>query len=913
MSTLTSPYYNNDIPAINYTWTGPLKYTDPTSTSYHGIMYQNRTIDYNYINRPGYPGIGSTSTNKDGIACTDPITVPCINGNTKDSNLTECCYAPEGICQPNTIKIWNDRYGYCKNVSQWFWLRDLCSNRNTVYCATPDISNSIRLGDVGYGKCIGNNIDSCKINISDATTTDSQSFSYGSTNPGDQWPIKWSYEKVPHLIDPTAQPPWPAPQPQPPLTNKIDATAQVQYTPLLLNPSNTLIPIFDTLNLIAPGSKNNKKNGTLMCQDLYNYLASITLLPIADTKYLLLTSYIHAITTSFFTDIYAIDPDNTSPFNFLNTNNDYLKCIDANVYFHGTGGTQTIYTLLSQAFGDTTYVDKLQSQLPTYLNLPVPSGTNGYTLDFTVSYQSIMSLGIAPVVSSKRSTQDDLKKLLPILANNLMSSMLQDNKGFINKNQGIFPTFKITQPILWILVYDYSSYKLYDWQDYTTTFTSTQFIVAAKFTAQVETWSPMLFIYFSSVFNQSISADICSLSKPIPLACGNIPGIDMKKFAVDNCGYDYKIPPRFKGGQMCQISAPEVHPSDYLTLSNASGCKCINNGILPAGISQPINAGLCFSNTCYPIDRTNFGITDPDCKQYCDNIYAWTNNLPPLPTSVRPGNISTERLSTICGQNYTPYKVSQINTTVLVTGIIVTILYILGVFMHNKAKNNSPTKTIIWCLITCIILGSITIYLCQDLAGESWCFQKPDGLKSLCETKFSGKDLTKLLRRNKDTNPVHIYVSDQFCNYKQTCECLQASDCGEGDCKCINSICISSSGDERKKESITIHSVNITYAVAAVLIAIILPFIIVNLSKILKWNISQGILIVCSILLPILPFIIRYAIPQKKDIYVKDCTPTTKYYDCDSSDPTNPPVCQENPSGTNNPDDPNCGDKCTPL
>ena len=879
MATLNNPFYNNDIPAINYIYTGPLKYTDPTSTSYYGGNNSSRQgSDTEIFDRPGCSRPTGSQKTLQNTSCDAGF---CTALATKDKTQQQgCCCAPDiEPCDKNTIKIWNDRFGFCWGPDPYYipFINDTCVSRNTVYCATPDILNTVKIGDKGYGICK----DISTIKISPLA----QSFSYGSAhNPNDYW--QTSNGNISGAQEPIGDN-WPPPQKPP---NVVDANIPIQYTPLVLIQSNTLTPIFDTLNLIAPGSKN----GTQMCKDLYDYLASITSLPIADKRYLLLTSYIHAITTSFFTDIYAIDPDNTSPFNFLNTNNDYLKCIDANLYFHGSGGKQTIYTLLYQAFGDMKFVDYLQSQLPIYLNLPNPGypGTNVYTLDFTVSYQSLMDVGVTPVKTG-RSTPDQLKKLLAILANKLMSSMLQDNKGFINKKSGIFPTFKIIQPTLLILVYDYSSYQLFDWQDYTTTnFTSTQFIVAAKFTAQVESWSPMLFIYFGS---KSIPVDVCNVpNMPVPLACGDIPDIDLKKFALDNCGYDYKIPPRFKGvGQMCNIPIREVRPSLYLTLSDSSGCKCINNGILPAGISQPINAGLCFSNTCYDDDRKNFGIIDSDCHQYCDNMYAWTNNLPPLPTSVRTGNISPERLNNICGQNYTPYKVSQINTQVLITGIIVTILYILGVFMHNKAKNNSTTKTLVWCLITCIILASITIYLCQDLAGESRCYPTPEGLKSLCETKKS-----------------HLYVPSQFCNYMQICDCLQASDCGEGDCECINTQCISKSGETRKKETITIHSVNITYAVATILIAIILPFIIVNLSKILKWNISQGILIVCSILIPILPFIILYSIPQKKDIYVKDCT---KYYDCDSSDPTKPPVCQENPSGTNNPDDPTCGGKCTPL
>lgn len=889
--------YHSDIPAVDCVFTGDLIYTNlnsKTPPQNFGASFVSRTDLDSHTDKVNFPGCSISNNgsqwSRTQLSCVDAQNQgKCTDEATQNHETTDCCCAPEvERCPDGQLTVWKDISGNCyqKGSTRFSW--DWCQQRITQYCATPDIASSCVIGTYGYGRIIGDPKTQIK------PTSDAVNQQYFAKFVGQcccpSWPV-WCVKDC-----------WPADTancasgcynncqnnacclepvqvydvvnwdnffPRGPTGNKVKSDINIQYTPLVLN-NSVLIPIFDSFNLIAPGL-HGQDDGISDGIKLYNYLKSIAenppiKLPQRMQLYLLVTSYIHAINTSFFRDVYALSYPNTSNLNFLNKNTEYIECIMSNIYLRGptpiATQTNSIYSLIYKLLGKTqtqTIENVISTQLPLYINLPKPINNNDgtYDIEFTISLEQLLSVGILTPTQSQRTTETYLQKLLPKLANQIIGTMLQDNKGILNGSPGVSPTFMTPNPNLMIASFDWLRNIFIDWTSYNTVNVATDYlIVAAKFRARVHTWSPMLMIFFGQVLD--FPADnICKLypTLPVPINCSKVLK-EQSDFLTKTCNYNYITPPKFKGGSisLCpKYNGKIIHPEQFLSLAQSDMCNCLNNGLIPVGVSSPKEAGICFSNTCTDQDRQIFNINNPgQCIQYCDNMWSWLNDKPPLPTSLHPENIDSTRFNTICGGSYTPFKVSQINYKVLIVGIFILLLIIGYILLQNFSQKN------IIILITTIILGGIIIFLSIDLAGLSLCITSKTGsypVKSVCKSKIT-----------------HLNIPAEFCNYMQPCECYSDQNCG-GTCKCVNTLCISNQPNKHRIFSKkTIHRINIIYIVLATILTILLPLYWITFNKIKP--LKKPIYIIGLVLLPIIPFSVigmLYAIPQQITISKKNC------------------------------------------
>lgn len=895
-------FYHTDIPAVDCVFTGDLIYTDLNSQNppqNFGASSVSRLDSDPYIDTINFPGCSMSQNGRQNsrtnLSCADAENKgKCTDKTTRDQTTSDCCCAPEvERCPDGQLTVWKDISGNCQKEPGTRFTWDWCQQRITQYCAKPDIAKSCVIGTYGYGRIIGDP----KTQIKPTSNAVNQQYFSGYVGQcccpwpihcnKDCWPADTTQVKKNCAsgcynncqnnscclgpVQTTAPVNWDNYPPKGPTGNKVQSVINVQYTPLVLK--NTLIPIFDNLNLIAPGV-GGQDDGISYGIQLYNYLTSIAekptiKLPLRMQLYFLVASYIHSINTSFFRDVYALAYPNTSNLNFLNKNTEYIDCIMSNVYLRGptpiATKTHSIYSLIYKLLGKSqaeAIQNVISTQLPIYLNLPKPIRNNDgtYDIEFTVSLEQLLSVNILSPLQQQRTTKTVLQTLLPKLANHIIGTMLQDNKGILNGSPGVSPTFTTPSPNLMIASFDWLNNIFIDWASYSTVNVATQYlIVAAKFTARVKTWSPMLMILFGQLLN-SPGDDICKLypTLPVPVNCDKVVK-NQSNFFLKTCNYNYIIPHKFKGGTtLCpKYIGQTIHPETFLSLEQSNICKCLNNGLIPVGVSSPKEAGICFSNTCTDQQRQIFKINNPgQCSQYCDNIWMWLNNKPPLPTSLHPENIDEARFNKICGDSYTPFKVSKINYKVLIVGIVILLLILGYILLRNFSQKNKYIFIII--LITTIILGGIIIFLSIDLAGLSLCITSKKGsypVKSTCKSKIT-----------------HLNIPAEFCNYMQPCECYSDQDC-EGNCKCVNTLCISNQPNKgRIFSKKTIHRVNIIYIVLATILTILLPLYWITFNKIKPRK--KPIYIIGLVLLPIIPFSViggLYAIPQHITISKKNC------------------------------------------
>jgi len=209
----------------------------------------------------------------------------------------------------------------------------------------------------------------------------------------------------------------------------------------------------------------------------------------------------------------------------------------------------------------------------------------------------------------------------------------------------------------------------------------------------------------------------------------------------------------------------------------------------------------------------------------------------------------------------------------MVCGIILTVLVVTYIVINGNVRKLKPSTIVLLSILVIVVLGGVTVWGTIDLAGISKCITSTKTgtpVKSVCESRHS-----------------NLAIPDLFCNYKQTCECYSDSTCS-GDCKCINTKCISSSGSKRIETKTRVHLVNYLYIVTGVMMALIIPFIILDIIILGKWNMRP--LFVWSI---IILFIILCFVPAFIS-YIKVTEVITSSPNCPPPPPPSPP-----PSPTN--------------
>lgn len=491
--------------------------------------------------------------------------------------------------------------------------------------------------------------------------------------------------------------------------------------------------------------------------------------------------------------------------NFLNWKKDYL-----------TFWTQSASIL----YENGTIPEEIKSLLENIIDLPLvekkeENSFNIFKISLTLSYSQLKKY-------NESTTKDEY-------ISDLLTTLMRDREArfLIKKNPVIVTTPAVVESKIdfyTIINLDtfISERKFPD--QFPVPGSSKFFFGTAQITATISRWSPMTVIYFASkgiTFSSVTGDEIYNNCKIYPLSAYQEECVELSSNCIDKikrfCPTDY-TPPITIGN----ISIT----SQYLFASDNKNCFCFTSGVAPVSESNGGNkAAMCFDKYCTQNMKKSFLLNDNTCQEYCGTVYNWRNNS--AETSRDSNAFDENTYNRICGNADNPYYSAEINKNILITGIIITLLFVFLCFMYTKQL--SAIWSFSLCFITFVLLGSLTGFLTYDLAGKSRC----DDKQPVCKSRKS-----------------NISIPIQFCTAKINCECNFDQDCGNSGCFCSTGVCSPRSGT-RKQKIITSKYTDIPNVITILVALFIIPLIIIKLvdNTILKWSLVFLSVLACSILL----------------------------------------------------------------
>ena len=458
-----------------------------------------------------------------------------------------------------------------------------------------------------------------------------------------------------------------------------------------------------------------------------------------------------------------------------------------------------------------SFPDNIQNIIESVISLPSVEKIDNEITTFNISLQ----ISYPQLQSYNKSDNKDL------FISNLLINLFQDNQGklLINRRQVDISNISVINSS----ITNYTIINLETLRLFTIppgqfpTNSAYDFFTTATITAKISTWSPITVIYFASkgiTFSDISGLQIYNNCKVYPLSsyqydCTTITSNCIEKIRTF-CPTKY-IPPTSVGS----ISLS----TQFLFTSDNTNCFCYNSGVAP--VSQPTSgnaSAMCFDNHCSETLKKAFRLTDGECSQYCDTVYNWTNSKQSTDVSQDPSSFDSSTFKRICGNTFNPRSSNTINTSVLISGMIVTLLI----------THLSFTKSKLLSLTLFIFFGSLTGFLTYDLAGKGLC--DLSNRKFICESK-----LTKLS------------IPTQFCNYTINCECQFDEDCPG--CVCSSGTCIPLSGNRPFHTQVK-TIINIPKLTSILTILVLGPFIILKSihNNIIKWSLVILLIISCLLL-----------------------------------------------------------------
>ena len=518
------------------------------------------------------------------------------------------------------------------------------------------------------------------------------------------------------------------------------------------------------------------------------------------------TNFIYACLTDFYNSIYNTGyyASHQGTNNFSNV--DYIRQGFQSFAQNMVSNIQNMIFLTSSA--PTALINAIQSALVG----PVCSQQES---TFQITFQLSYSQHIACQQSG------NVEGYLESCLNNL----LQDSQGSMTRSGISLPV--ATPTLTNAFLQTYSAIQFQDsngnpFYSYTSGISpqgfgnSNSIFATAQYIATVNSWSPMLVIYFANTFqNVSFDSGTCTAIgqqiNTIPVKCNQVcQGSTCIDNIKDFCGVNY-TPPSFISATAAKLL--------YSILSE--DCICYSSLLAPAG--QGYNDGnpasMCFDQNCSPTFRSIFGLNDSLCRGYCVEVDEWVQG-----NSMRDSDyLDRKRFEQICGEVPLTTPV-QYNSSVMVTGIVTTILGGLLTFSICKHRNYSSGKTLLITFLITLIIACATAFFTRDLAGCGFCNTDQKPYKFECQSR-----ITK------------VKLPNQFCNFQETCECLGDADCPNG-CTCAGSLCIPPSG---QRNYITVNKTrpNIVMIVLTVIISVCFPAALIYLYEDYHWPIPKSLFI----------------------------------------------------------------------
>lgn len=545
------------------------------------------------------------------------------------------------------------------------------------------------------------------------------------------------------------------------------------------------------------------------------------------------TNFAYACVSDFYNQIYntgfySSNPasNNFSNYDFLsNSIQKYIQNITVN--------------LGNMVFGTTPIPTNLQNAITSACVLPsiIQNGDQ---------YNIVMNLSYSQMLEAKAGN-------LNSYIQNCLNTLLKDASGVMlqnGENVNIsLPTFINTY------LTTYSAIQLIDGNgnasyglvsniepgSYNSAYYNGFIFAYCQVSSVIQSWSPMLVMYAvltnpSLTFSQTACSTISTQIHTIPLKCYETCGTNCLQNIDNYCTISYTPPNNIN----------PVLAQQTLFLDSSDQCHCYNSFLVPAGQTPSIGnfASMCFANSCDSKMKQMFGLTDQDCAQYCQEVGNWAEN-----NDMRePSDFNIPDFNRICG--YIPQaQPLSYNSSVLSTGIVMTILMSMLTFSICKHKNYGTFKTTLFVFIVFAIFSALTGFFTRDLAGTGFCSSINTNdfkYKFVCQSRLS-----------------KINLPSYFCNYQEACECVSNSDCPTGCNICASTFCIPESGS-RQTQVVSKSRPNVIMIIFSVISCVILPIVLIYLHDDNHWILSKKTFSVIAIVIGIIGLIFTIVQATKK-------------------------------------------------
>lgn len=527
-------------------------------------------------------------------------------------------------------------------------------------------------------------------------------------------------------------------------------------------------------------------------------------------------------------------------------------------------------------FNSTTIPTNLQNALLQACQLPViVQNGDQYSLSVNLSYSQLQNANSSGINN---------------YVQNCLQNFLQDSKGTMRQSgQPInFSELEVINSI----ITGYSAIQIVNENgspsyifvqninpsNYDNVYYPGYIFATVQISCIIEQWSPMLLLLGlvtnpSLTFSPTTCEKIASQISTIPTKCIETCNSNCIQQIENFCQISYSPPSNIN----------PILSQQQLFSEGSEKCHCYDSFLVPAGDSPSIGnfASMCFANSCDSSMKTMFGLTDQYCATQCQKVGDWAQQG----IMKQPSDFDTANYNRICG--YIPTTTpNNYNSSVLTTGIIMTILTTMLAFSICKHKNFEPIKTVIITFIVFAIFSTLTGFFTRDLAGIGFCQNTSDfKYKFECQSRIS-----------------KISLPSYFCNYQEACECVSDSDCPTNCNVCASTFCIPSSGN-RQTETVEQTQPNIIIIIFSVLSSLIIPFVLIYFHDDYHWGISKKIFSFIAVSIGIIGLIFTIVQAKKKysqtvpvgacNIVTNTCNPPCKSNETCNQE--NVCVCNDNP------------------
>ena len=293
------------------------------------------------------------------------------------------------------------------------------------------------------------------------------------------------------------------------------------------------------------------------------------------------------------------------------------------------------------------------------------------------------------------------------------------------------------------------------------------FLMTISTTIDIQTWSPMLYVYAKSTFNIPTTITKSFADKLYKDTNGLYPAYS--SFSKDMCENTDNYTCYYNNCKYLFIPSSKRCSEPYIAatcfFSMSSDCNCIRTNITPINVSPQYanKTSMCYTNNCSTDQLDKFSIDPQYCIQNCSKVSSWLNNSDKSYNIQNSNQFNTEKYQSYC--RVTPLFTFNYYYFILIWVSFIAISLLIGRFL-KKLK-----KFVIFMSVFNVIAFGISIFMGFFLSGSSFCYNR----ENICYSNLFS----------------NTQIPNSCCNSQVgNCQCIFNSDCGNPNFYCASGLCV---------------------------------------------------------------------------------------------------------------------------